>query len=342
MRSVTFLCCILLLLAACKHPVPRKVTPAFYFWKSIWTGNATENAYLRQLPAGRLYIKMFDVDVDEMTKQPVPVAVFRQQVPLPDSMDIVPVVFFMNEVWEHPDTTLATKVAQLLQHLCRSIPAARIPEIQLDCDWTKTSRDVYFAFLQALRRQPFVREHLLSATIRMHQVKYVGSSGIPPVEKGLLMCYNMGDLRKEGDHNSIIDPSTLASYIGQNRIAEYPLPLDIALPLFEWTVLFYQGRYEGILRNVGSAELHDTALFAPAGKQLFTVKKDTLLNGYYLHTGSTIRRETSTHKELEAAARMVAQQRQQYNPVIIFYHLDSVTLHNYPLDELQKIYRLFN
>ncbi|PSL47451.1 hypothetical protein CLV51_102298 [Chitinophaga niastensis] len=336
------LICLLLLCAACNTHVQRKVTPAFYYWKQTWTGNTTELQYVQQLPAKRLYIKMFDVDLDEITKEPVPVAIFRQRAPFPDSVDIVPVVFVMNEVWEKADSNLAPKIARLLQQLCDSIPAARMPEIQLDCDWTKTTRANYFSFIQQIKKQPFFQHRQLSATIRMYQLKYLTSSGVPPVDKGLLMCYNMGDLHKPGDHNSILDVATMTSYIGNDRIAGYPLPLDIALPLFEWSVLFRNGQYIGILRNVGEKELRNTLLFTHSGERLYTVQKDTLISGYPLQKGNVVRRETSDHKALEASARLVAQQRQAYDPIIIFYHLDSVTLHNYPLDELQKIYRLFN
>lgn len=298
--------------------------------------------YLRGLPAKRLYVKMFDTDVDPGTGKPIPVAILREQVPLPDSIDIIPVVFIVNEVWGKPDTALAANINRLLEQLCRNIPASRIPEIQMDCDWTRTSRDAYFAFLQQLRDQPFFCHRTLSATIRMHQVKFLTNSGVPPVDKGLLMCYNMGDLRKAGDHNSILDENTMKSYIGNDRVSAYPVPLDIALPLFDWSVLFRDGRYAGILRNIGVADLRDTALFAPSGKYVYTVRKDSVVNGYLLKAGNMVRRETSEPAMLETVSRMVARQRQDYNPVVIFYHLDSVTLHNYPLDELQKIYRFFH
>ncbi|WP_160713519.1 hypothetical protein [Chitinophaga solisilvae] len=337
-----WLICLLFVFQYCKQPAPRQVTPAFYYWKQAWTGNGAETRYLRQLPAKKLYIKMFDVVQEEVSRKPVPVAIFKQLAPLPDSVDIIPVIFLMNNIWEAPDTALAANAARLLEQLCAGIPPQRIPEIQIDCDWTKTSRDQYFHFLQQLPQQPFFRQRKISATIRMHQVKFTTSSGIPPVDKGLLMCYNMGDLRKAGDHNSILEPATVQAYIGQQRVAEYPVPLDIALPLFDWSVLFDKGRYEGILRNAGMQELSDTSLFAHSGKLLYTVRKDSLLNGYPLKKGQVIRRETTTSQALEAVARLVAAQRQAYDPVVIFYHLDSVTLHNYPPDELQKIYRLFN
>jgi len=335
-----------LLLAACRHEAPRQPEPAFYYWKQSWTGNPLELQYLQQLPAKKLYIKMFDVSPDAGGK-PIPVAVFRQQAPLPQGQPLVPVIFIMNEVWAQlKDTAEITaftgKTSRLLEDMAMALPDRQIREVQVDCDWTQTSSSPYFQFLTTLKSQPFFRDKTLSATIRMHQVKYRTSSGTPPVDKGLLMCYNMGDLRKAGDHNSILDPATMKAYIGSDRISNYPLPLDIALPLFSWTVLFEQGQYKGILRNIGAAELDNRELFIPQGKHLFVVKNDTLFNGYLLRKGSELRRETTNIELLKSAASLVAKQKQDYNPTIIFYHLDAATLKNYPLHELQETYRLFH
>ncbi|WP_143307757.1 hypothetical protein [Chitinophaga vietnamensis] len=338
--------CLLCCLLACQAPPPRQVTPAFYFWKQVWTGNSTERQYVKDLPAKRLYIRMFDVAPEKNTREPAPVAIFRKNAPLPDSVAIVPVVFLMNEIWAGRDSaaiyTLAQQVTRLLRDCCDSLHTATIPEIQLDCDWTQGSRDQYFTFIRAMRAQPFLQHKILSATIRMYQVKYRSRSGIPPVDKGLLMCYNMGDLRKPGDHNSILDETTLAAYIGDSRVTDYPLSLDIALPLFDWSVLFRGGQYAGILRSVDEKALQHSPLFAATGKYLYRVQKDTLFNGFALRAGDEIRRERCTPELLETAAHMISRQRQHHDPTVIFYHLDSVTLHNYPLDELQKIYRLFH
>ena len=73
----------------------------------------------------------------------------------------------------------------------------------------------------------------LSATIRLHQVKYREETGVPPVDYGVLMYYNMGHISAMGA-NSIYDRSTALRYLGKLR--EYPLPLDIALPMFAWGV----------------------------------------------------------------------------------------------------------
>lgn len=329
-----------LLLTACTRP-ERQITPAFYFWKQRVQLNSTEKQALQATGAQKLYVKLFDVNWDAARRIAYPVAIADFREPLPDSVELVPVVFLVNDVWQQQDTAwpaaMAQKVAGLLQ---QATPARPIREIQLDCDWTRNSQAAYFAFLRHLRNQPFFAGKQLSATIRMHQVKYLQSSGIPPVDKGLLMCYNMGDLRKWGDHNSILNMESLKAYTGNNRISSYPLPLDLALPLFEWTVLFRNRQYAGLLRNLERRQLEDRNVFRPEGSFLYTVVKDTVLNGYPLRAGETLRHETSEPVVLQKAAKYLARQRQTYSPVIILYHLDSLTLRKHQVHELEEIYNI--
>jgi hypothetical protein len=258
-----------------------------------------------------------------------------RRTPFPDSLEIIPVVFIANEVWQKEDTLLmAQRISSLLDQLCKDLT---VKEVQLDCDWTRNSKETYFAFLRTIHRQPFLKDKQLSVTIRMHQVKYTRSNGIPPADKGLLMCYNMGDLRKWGDHNSILNMEELKAYIADDKIRHYPLSLDIALPLFEWSVLFRNRSYAGILRNMESTQLNNTTLFKHEGTQLYTSLRDTTLNGYLLRRGDVIRFETCSPDLLKKAARYLSRQRQSYNPTVIFYHLDSLILRKYNRYELETI-----
>lgn len=329
---------LLMAMFACQQP--RETHRAFYHWKQRYDPNPEESKALHQLGVSRLYLKCFDVDLQ--AGNPVPVAITDLRAPLPDSTLIIPVVFIMNEVFLGKDSTVAHDIARrtatLLEQVCRNIPPASIPEIQLDCDWTRSTRDAYFAFLRAIRKAPFFQNRQLSATIRLHQVKYTSGSGVPPADKGLLMCYNMGDLRKPGDHNSIIDLPTLKSYTGNDRITTYPLPLDFALPLFEWDVFFRKGQYGGLTRNM---PVTDERIFHKSGKYAYAVVKDTTINGVRLHPGDVIRREDSEPAVLRQAAEHLSGQRQPGAPVIIFYHLEPGILKKYDLHELETIYRLF-
>lgn len=62
-------------------------------------------------------------------------------------------------------------------------------EILIDCDWTEKSQKNYFYLLQQIKKEfPTAK---LAATIRLWQYKYAEKAGTPPVDKGLLMCYNL-------------------------------------------------------------------------------------------------------------------------------------------------------
>ena len=45
----------------------------------------------------------------------------------------------------------------------------------------------------------------MSATIRLHQVKYRADTGVPPVDRGMLMAYNLLPPDQAGERSSILD-----------------------------------------------------------------------------------------------------------------------------------------
>ncbi|MGX5817732.1 hypothetical protein ACWKWU_06035 [Chitinophaga lutea] len=331
-----------LLLSACARE-PRTVKPAFYWWKNRLQLSAAEQQAMAVTAAKTLYVRMFDVDIDAQTRMPVPVAPADLREPLPDSVDMVPVIFIMNTVWNNADSSLPRKLAENVAGLlARQCGTRTIREVQLDCDWTRSSRQAYFAFLEALRATPFVTGKTLSVTVRMHQVKYLSSSGIPPADKGLLMCYNMGRLREWNDQNSILNMDDLKAYTGRDRITKYPLPLDLGLPLFEWCVLFRNREYAGLLRNISHTQLNDGNTFRRNDKRRYTVLKDTTVSGYPLRRGETLRYEDSPMPLLRDAARYLSAQRQgRHDPAIILFHLDSTILTNHPAHELEELYDIF-
>lgn len=330
----------LLLCLACSRP--RETSRGFYFWKQRYQPDSSELLALQSLSVRKLYVKMFDVTRDAATGMATPVARLDQRVPFPENTEIIPTVFLVNDIWQQAEPgLLAQQTASLLELLFNRQPGAtlaKITEIQMDCDWTRSTRDAYFAFLDALRLQPLFKNKKLSVTIRMHQVKYLAGSGVPPADKGLLMCYNMGNLRKYGDHNSILNMDDIKAYTGRNRIGHYPLPLDIALPLFEWSVLFRRQSYTGLLRNLEEADFRNTSIFRKNGAYLFTVIKDTLVKGYPLLAGEEIRHETCPPHLLKKAARYLSGQRQAHDPAIVFFHLDAAILLRYERYDLETIY----
>lgn len=120
-----------LLLAACAScHEPREITPAFYFWKQRLQLNATEKQAFAAIGAKKLYVKMFDVSWDAQERIALPVAIVDRRETLPDSVELVPVVFLVNDIWQRNDSAwcalMAERVSGLLQQTCGAAPIREI------------------------------------------------------------------------------------------------------------------------------------------------------------------------------------------------------------------------
>ena len=171
---------------------------------------------------------------------------------------------------------------------------------------------------------------------RMHQVKYRLRTGIPPVDMGLLMCYNMGDLKRPGAHNSILDPRLAKDYLGELKL--YPLALDVALPLFSWCLQFRAERLVGILRNIAPEQIEHSALFQQAGKKLFQCTADSVWMGYSFRSGDVVRIEQPGRDDIREMAAYTARNIKNDSLRIVLFHSDSLTLSKYPDHEINAVF----
>jgi hypothetical protein len=339
--TLFIVCCIGM---ACNNHTPKKITKAFYYWKTNVGLSGFEQRKLDSFNCHKLYIRFFDVDWDAANNEPKPIAVNRFIQPLPQGFTVVPVVFITQEALNKtPENTmpgLAQHLTNLLYEKC--VQAKITPaEIQLDCDWTVGSQHKYFRLLNLCKKQHFFMGKTLSCTIRLHQVNLPRANGIPPVNKGLLMCYNMGNLRLAGGNNTILDLAAAERYL--RNVRSYPLPLDIALPLFSWCLLYdNQNRFTGILRDVQEADLKNTTFLNTGAKNVYTVAKDTVWRGYTLTKNETVRYEYCNVADLYQLAEFVADRVNNTSINLIFYHCDSTVLKKYNNYELEKIYNFFN
>lgn len=128
---------------------------------------------------------------------------------VPAQTKIVPVVFITNQTLENIDTTatklLAFKISKRIQGIITTNQLPTPEEIQIDCDWTGGTREKYFLLLTELQKFPLFQNTIWSATIRLHQVKFMENTGIPPVDRGMLMFYNMGNIEDINTPDSIYD-----------------------------------------------------------------------------------------------------------------------------------------
>jgi len=314
----------------------HKIEPAFYYWKSSFLLSDFEKRKLDSIKVKVLYIKFFDVDWDEATTQTIPKALIRFQDSTYQSYQIIPTVFITNECFKNIETNqvpaLAEKIKQLIAQLIANNSIKQVAEIQMDCDWTEATKEKYFSFLTEFKKRN--SSTLLSATIRLHQVKFITKSGVPPVDKGLLMCYNMGNLKNPATKNSIIEAAELKKYTG--NLDNYTLPLDVALPLFDWKVLFRANEYRGLIQH-----LPDSVFAGELFKKTFNnyeVLKDSLLQGYELKKGDFLRNEESLYKEIIAVTNELNSKLKNTTRRVSLYHLDSITLSKFSTHELESIF----
>lgn len=342
MRLVGLFCTLVFLFGACETSPRISPTLAFYHWKGQLDLNQTERDYLDRLGGERLYLRFFDVDWDG--SEAIPLSVLEKKSDLAPALDLVPTIFITNRTLTNisPEKVipLADKILQKLTQQLTQFPEHAIPEIQLDCDWSSKSRENYFQLLKYLKQQLSPRNIGLSSTIRLHQVRHFKQTGVPPVDRGTLMYYNMGEVTSPEEKNSILNLDVAQAYL-QNFDA-YPLPLDLALPLFRWGVLWRDGKFTKLINGLRREDLQDTSRFEAMDATHFRLVKSTYLEGYYLYKEDEIRLEEVNRKTLEAAAKQIAPVLAQPPRTIIFYHLDSAMINAFDYENLQGIRSFFD
>lgn len=321
----------------------RHIERSFYYWKSVFKLTDFDQEQLHKVQVKTLYVKFFDVVWNKNLKKALPVAVLRANenfISLQNNfrVQIIPVIFITNECLQKIDSSqiqiLAENIYTLTTQLTNKYAFNNIPEVQFDCDWTASTRANYFLLLEKSKALWKNAVLPISATIRLHQVKYILKTGVPPVDKGLLMCYNMGNLKNPAVKNSIIEKKELQKYTV--HLSSYPLPLDIALPLFDWKVLFRNNAYTGLIQDLPDAVFSES--FIKRNHNRYEVTTDTLLHGYSLKKGDVLRNEQSDYNEIMEAAKLISKQLKNTQPRVALYHFDSLILSKYTNHELESIY----
>lgn len=322
---------------ACQTKEKAVTEFGFYHWQTEFQLSEIEKNTLRHLPAKKLYVKFFDIDWQN--DQPIPLAMLRVLDQGMDSLKVVPCVFITNRTMANIDAkdipALAKNIHIKITEIGYSFPKNSIQEIQIDCDWTPQTRANYFQFLEALK-QYYPTDFILSATIRLHQVKYFNQTGVPPVDRGMLMYYNMGDLDDLATENSILDVDIAKSYL--YNFDEYPLHLDVALPIFAWGVVFRDAKLVKLIHNLKAVDLTKDERFKSISETRFEVLRSTYLDGYYLYKGDQIRTEAIEISHLQAANLLLKAKLSTADRTVVFYHLDSLTVQQYEMEDLENIW----
>lgn len=264
---------------------------------------------------------------DKHPKELFPAYTLKDVSPEYREYEIVPVIYIVNHTLEGAhlpqiSAQIHGLVSQISEWHFHNIPKT----IQLDCDWTATTREQYFSLIDLLKEY-----YVVEVTIRLHQIKFQHETGIPPVDRGTLMLYNMGHLDSLSE-NSILESSIVQEYI--HSTTSYPIALDVALPLFSQTVIQNNEKQIRLLPGAENTSLiKDTIYFQRLEEHLFEVTKDTLYKGFYLSPGYTLKLENVKEEEILNAYQIVKKSKLDMRD-IIFYHLDDYALQPFNFERL--------
>jgi len=310
---------------------------AYYYWKTGLQLNKAQQALLQNTASNRLYLRFFDLVWNEQRKEVIPNAMVSVNMPLQD-FRICPVIYITNKAFEHtqPEAAeqLALKVSQLIEKMAVKYGIS-YQQVQMDCDWTVATKESYFSFLKAFKKHS---KKQLEATIRLHQVKYPERTGVPPVDKGLLMFYNMGKL--SGDPhapNSIYNAADAEKYVA--ALGHYFLPLDIALPVFSWSLQIRNGRLMQIYGKIDRTQLDVNANFERLDNgTVYRARRSFYLEGIYVKDGDLFKLEDMDRERLEEAANQASKYLTPLeNRNIIYYELSSVNLSLLKEEDIKEV-----
>jgi hypothetical protein len=220
---------LLIVLSSCNSRESLNDENAVYYWRTEWRLDSLERSFLSRYDVRRVYCRYFDVVIDDTDdSDPHPNATISFVDSVPSDLEIIPTVYITEACMHRRHEGLAEKVVRRLVQMNETHDVVGVKEIQMDCDYTVQSRQLYYDFLADVRCIAADHGLRLSTTIRLHQL----SMPVPPVDYGVLMIYNTGDPRRFEERNPILDLRDVQPYL--RYLDDYQLPLAAAYPVYEW------------------------------------------------------------------------------------------------------------
>ena len=290
---------------------------SIYYWKTTFKVDSAEIEFLKRHNIDRIYLRMFDVATEQNYATGgvdiVPIATTQFASSVPKNVDIVPVTYITTDalrVMAGKEAEYAALIVERLLAMASYNDCGNICEVQLDCDWTKTTKESYNQLCKMVKDTLHSRDIALSITVRLHQLQETA----PSADRGVLMLYNTGALKNPDTRNSILDIDDVKPYIKSKK---YPLPLSYAFPVFGWGVKFENNKFVSIIPTNIADSVECSAV----------PKADNV----------HIRYERPASAEILAVKKLVEKNLGKPANGNILFHLDSLQLKNYTNDEISQI-----
>lgn len=270
----------------------KDIQISFYSW---------ENSFEEQNINEKLYIKVLDVNFStklELLKTNI------KDVP----KNFIPVIYITNETMKNVDYSLLSKA------ILETLKNYKFDEIQIDCDWSLSTRSNYFNLLEDLKEK---LNKKISATIRLHQIKYYAKTGIPPVDYGVLMYYNMSNIGDFNTKNSILDNEIAKKY--HYNFDVYPLKLKLALPLYSQAIQFREEKAISLFEGVEEKDFNND--FEKLENNRYKVLNSHYFKGRYIYKDDIFRLENSNEQDIKIALKDFLDLSKNRYDEVIFYTL---------------------
>lgn len=318
----------------------------FYHWTS-GEMSVFEEHVLQESGTNKVYLKLFEVSMDEL-EGAIPMDKIYGKYPdsFFESMEIVPCIFIENEVIARSTDDELEELAENVVFLTEKYLTKDIKEnentevnwkeIQIDCDWIKSSKTKYFTFLKALKKHT---DKQLSCTLRLYPYKFQKEMGVPPVDRAMLLCYNLSNPQTNEDLNTILDMGELKKYLQGGK--PYPLPLDVGIPMYSSCYKFTNGHFDEVIHSVPEG-LESVCLPSDDGLW-YTLRQDTTIDYNHFRKGQHIKIERVSNELLEEACTLI----REYVPLekdasIAIYHLNESELKKYDHETVDAVFHLFS
>ncbi len=274
--TIVLITCLAVACCSCQKSLqPHPEGAAMYYWKTTFAVGDKEKQFLAQHQVNKLYVRMFDVvlerDFNTHKNEILPIATTQFTTAVPDSVEIVPVVYITYEALMDMHDN-AEEYAELIVEralaMCAHNQCGTINELQIDCDWTSYTKNQYERLCQKALELLHEQNKQLSITVRLHQL----GETMPSADKGVLMLYNTGAFKNIETKNSILDIDDVKPYL---KDASCKLPLSYAYPVFGWGLLFQGGQFSHIVSEGHSTTLPNEQVRneRPTGSEILKVKK---------------------------------------------------------------------
>uniref|UniRef100_UPI004047FB82 hypothetical protein n=1 Tax=Aliarcobacter sp. TaxID=2321116 RepID=UPI004047FB82 len=311
MRNILLLLSIIFIIVSFIFIQTKNTKPlksSFYYWENIYNEKDINE---------KLYIKVLDIAYS--TKMEVISTIFKTK----PNKDFVPTIYITNETMKNVDYEL---ISNMIIKKLNSFDFI-YDELQIDCDWSGSSKSNYFKLLEDLKNKTNKK---ISATIRLHQIKYYDKTGIPPADYGVLMYYNMSNIADYQTNNSILDNNIAKQY--HYNFDTYSLKLKLALPLYSQAIQFRDKKALDIFEGVNKNDFDEN--FIKLKNNQYEVITSTYFKGRYIYKGDIFRFEDSNEKDIKIALDDFLKISKNRFDEVIFYTLKYKN--KYDLEKILK------